>query len=126
MMEKTSRDILVYLMEHPGSTQSNIADFKHFSSSTINWHISRLIDTGIVESMREGRTVRYSVKGDFLQNVGYLLKSYHLSGWNNPASRLAETFELPSATTRRTTIAVKGFNFLRYVKTLLVSFLNHI
>ena len=57
--------------------------------------------------MREGRTVRYSIKGDFLQNVGYLPKSYHPSVWNNLASRLAETFELSSATTRRTTIAAE-------------------
>ncbi|MGB8033695.1 MAG: hypothetical protein WCF03_07735 [Nitrososphaeraceae archaeon] len=57
--------------------------------------------------MREGRTIRYSVKGDFLQNVGYLLKSYHPGVWNNLASRLSETFKLSSATTRRTTIAAE-------------------
>lgn len=104
LRQETSRDILVYLIEHPNSTQSDIVDFKHFSAPTINWHMSKLIDDGIVRSTREGRAVRYSVKGDLLQNLGYLLKAYHPSVWNKLASRLAVIFlELSSAGTTITT-----------------------
>jgi DNA-binding transcriptional ArsR family regulator/predicted transcriptional regulator len=102
LRQETSRDILVYLMEHPGSTQSDIANFKHFSSPTINWHMSRLMDNGMVESTKEGRTVRYSIKGAFIQNIGYLLKAYHPSVWSSLASRLAEVF-LELSTVSRTT-----------------------
>ena len=44
----TPRDILIYLMEHSGSTQSHIANFKNFKAPTINWHMSRLIEGKVV------------------------------------------------------------------------------
>ena len=53
----TARDVLIYLIEHAGSTQSDIANFKNFSAPTINWHMSRLIEAGIVTFHREWKTV---------------------------------------------------------------------
>lgn len=92
LRHETSRDILVYLIEHPNSTQGDIANFKHFSSPTINWHMSKLIEAGIVKSAREWKIVRYSIKEDILRNITSNLKTYHASVWNNLASRLAELF----------------------------------
>ncbi len=107
LRQETSRDILVYLIEHPNSTQMDIAEFMHFSSPTISWHMSRLIDNDIVWSTREGRNVRYSINGDFLYTVAYLLKTYHPSIWNNLASRLAEVF-LEISLVSKTTIITKA------------------
>jgi predicted transcriptional regulator len=92
LRQETSRDILVYLIEHPNSTQGDIANFKHFSSPTINWHMSKLIEAGIVKSAREWKIVRYSIIEDILGNITSNLKTYHASVWNNLASRLAELF----------------------------------
>jgi predicted transcriptional regulator len=92
LRQETSRDILVYLIEHPNSTQGDIANFKHFSSPTINWHMSKLIEAGIAKSTREWKVVRYSIKEDILRNIASNLKTYHPSVWNNLASRLAELF----------------------------------
>ena len=89
--QETARDILIYLIEHPGSTQGDIADFKHFSSPTINWHMSRLVESGIVTSTKEGRTVRYFIKGD-IKGITDLLRTYQPNVWNKMASRLAEIF----------------------------------
>ncbi|MDQ6863850.1 MAG: winged helix-turn-helix transcriptional regulator [Thermoproteota archaeon] len=92
LRQETSRDILVYLIEHPNSTQGDIANFKHFSSPTISWHMSKLIEAGIVMSARQWKVVRYSIKEDILRNIASNLKTYHPSVWNNLASRLTELF----------------------------------
>jgi len=89
--QETARDILVYLIEHPGSTQGDIADFKNFSSPTISWHMSRLVESGIVTSTKEGRTVRYFIKGD-VRGITDFLRTHQPNVWNKLASRLADTF----------------------------------
>ena len=38
LRQETSRDILVYLIEHPNSTQGDIANFKHFPSPINSYH----------------------------------------------------------------------------------------
>jgi predicted transcriptional regulator len=91
LTQETARDILIYLIEHPNSTQTDIANYKHFSAPTINWHMSRLIDTQIVTSKKEGKTVRYSIKGD-VKILALLLKNYHPNIWNKLTSRFADLF----------------------------------
>lgn len=88
LMPETARTILVYLIEHPGSTQGDIAKFKQVSAPTINWYMSKLISAGVVISIREGRIIRY-----FLQDVGYLIhivRNYYPNVWNGMASKLVE------------------------------------
>jgi DNA-binding MarR family transcriptional regulator len=92
LKQETAKDILIYLMEHPHSTQSDLAGFKHYSTPTISWHMSRLTEAGIVSKSREGKKIRYSIDVD-LNTLIYLLKTYHPSIWNVMASRLAELFE---------------------------------
>jgi len=91
LTQETARDILIYLIEHPNSTQTEIANYKHFSAPTINWHMSRLIETQIVTSKKEGKTVRYSIKGD-VKILTLLLKNYHPNVWNKLTSRFADLF----------------------------------
>lgn len=93
MRQETSRDILIYLLEHPaGATQREIAEFKAFSAPTINWHMSRLMDSGLATSRKEGRTVRYAIKKDLIEEITGLLKVYHPTIWTKLAGRLAELF----------------------------------
>jgi DNA-binding MarR family transcriptional regulator len=97
LRQETARDILIYLMEYPHSTQSDLADFKHYSSPTISWHMSRLIQAGIVSKTKEGKKLRYSINED-RDRLIYILKTYHPSIWNVLASRLADIFhELSSS-----------------------------
>ena len=91
LRQETSRDILVFLLEHPDSTQKDIIDFKGFSPPTISWHMSRLVESGIVKSIRDGRTVRYKLSID-LQNMASLLKEYHPSIWDRLLGRFADLF----------------------------------
>jgi DNA-binding MarR family transcriptional regulator len=91
LQQETLRDIMLHLIENPGATQSEIAHHKGFTAPTINWHMSRLIEMGLVYTCREGRFVKYYVEGD-MDDIVSLLKSYHPSTWNTLSNRLASLF----------------------------------
>jgi len=91
LQQETPRDIMLYLIENPGATQSQIAHHKGFTAPTINWHMSHLIQIGLVYSHREGRFTKYYLKGN-IKDIIYLLKSYHHSLWNKLSYRLADLF----------------------------------
>jgi len=91
LQQETLRDIMLHLIENPGATQSEIAHHEGFTAPTINWHMSRLIEMGLVYTCREGRFVKYYVEGD-IDDIVCLLKSYHPSAWNTLSNRLASLF----------------------------------
>ena len=91
LQQETPREIIVYLVEHPGSTQGEIADHMDFSPPTINWHMSQLIDGGIIGSQKDRQFVRYHIEGN-IKDVTTLLKLYHPGVWNKLSSRLADIF----------------------------------
>lgn len=90
LRQETARDILIYLLAHPSSTQSEIVKFKGFSAPTINWHMTRLEGAGLVTSAKEGRTTRYTIVDS--QSVAAALKTYHENIWDKLLSRFAELF----------------------------------
>jgi len=97
LQQETPREILLYLVENPGSTQGEISRFISVSAPTINWHMSVLITIGLVTSCREGRFVRYFIKGD-VNDIIALLKSYYPTIWSKLSDRLADLFlDLASA-----------------------------
>jgi len=97
LRQETARDILMYLIEHPGSTQSDIANFKNFSIPTISWHMSRLLESGIVSSRKDGKIIKYDIMD--VKNIATLVKIYHPNIWDKLSDSLAEMFlELASRT----------------------------
>jgi predicted transcriptional regulator len=64
LRQEVPRDIILFLLEHPGSTQGEIARHKDFTAPTINWHMSRLIEIGLIRSKKEGKFVNYYVEGN--------------------------------------------------------------
>jgi len=78
-------------MENSGATQKYLAQYTGFAAATISWHMSRLIEMGIVYSSREGKFVKYYIRGDIADLV-ILLKSYYPSIWDKLSDRLAELF----------------------------------
>ena len=97
LRQETARDILMYLIEHPSSTQSDIATFKNFSLPTISWHMSRLVASGIVSSRKDGKIIKYDVID--VKSVAALVKIYHPNIWDKLSDSLAEMFlELASRT----------------------------
>jgi len=75
---ETSREILLYLLEAERAPPSDVADHVGIARSTLEWHCERLIDAGLVEKRREGRTVELVVTrtdeiGELLPSVRPLL-----------------------------------------------------
>jgi predicted transcriptional regulator len=90
LRQETAMDILTYLMEHPKSTQSDIINFKGFSAPTISWHMSRLEEAGLISSIKDGRTTRYTIVN--MQSISAALKTYHPNVWDKMLSRFADLF----------------------------------
>jgi predicted transcriptional regulator len=89
--QEAPRDIIIFLIENPGASQSEIACYKRFSAPTINWHMSRLIEIGLISSRKEGKFVKYYVEGN-IKEITSLLKRYYPSIWSKLSNRLAELF----------------------------------
>jgi predicted transcriptional regulator len=90
LRQETIRDILVYLMENPGSSQQALANFKNVSAPTIKWHMSKLIESELVVVTREGKIVKYFIKDP--RSLTSSLKNYMPALWNSLVNRFGEKF----------------------------------
>jgi len=89
LSQETERDILLFLIQKPEATQKELSEYMDISPASVNWHIRRLSDSGLVDSRREGTNVRYSVRGGHGEILA-LLRSYHPMVWERWADRLAD------------------------------------
>ena len=89
------RELLLNIIERPGSTQEALAEATHVSQPTVSWHLKRLVDLGIVGRRQEGRVVTYSVVGS--GEIAAFIKTYHPTVWERWSSRLADIFIAYSA-----------------------------
>lgn len=100
LQQETPRSILLYLLENPDASQSEIAAHVRYSAPTVNWHMSRLMQIGLVESRKDGRFVKYVIIGD-LKEITQLLRSYYPTVWSKLSNRLADLFlDISSASVR--------------------------
>lgn len=63
---ETTRAILLYLLEDGRGRNRDIAEAVDVAPSTISWHLTNLIEEGVVESVQEGRTTFYQVANEEL------------------------------------------------------------
>jgi len=89
--QDTAREILMLILERKSPTQTDIVDSVKISAASVNWHIKRLIDLGLISELREGKYKRYQMVVDSMFVVN-LLKNYHPNVWNKWSNRLAEMF----------------------------------
>ena len=89
--QETAREILMLVIEKRNPTQTDIVEKVQISAASVNWHIVRLIDLGIITEVRDGKFKRYLLVGDSNYIVA-LMKNYHPSIWDKWSNRLAETF----------------------------------
>jgi predicted transcriptional regulator len=89
LSQETERDLLIFIIQSPESTQKDLAERVQLSPSTVSWHMKRLTDAGLVESKREGQFVKYRIKAD-ADEILKLLKGYHPTVWEVWADRLAD------------------------------------
>ena len=88
--QTTTRDILVYLIENIGPTQSELSNFKHFSTPTIYWHMKRLISSGLVVGFKEGSVIRYYVRD--ISSLTECIRRFMPDTWMNLASKFADMY----------------------------------
>ena len=89
LSQELERDILLYLLQNPNSTQKALTDYTGMSPATINWHMKRLELAGLVKARHEGQFVKYIVTADHA-DILRLLKVYHPGIWERLADRLAD------------------------------------
>ena len=89
--QDTPRSILLYLIENSGATQREIANRVGFSAPTVNFHMSRLIQLGLVARHKDGRNVKYVILGD-IKEITVLLKTYYPTIWDRLSNRLVDLF----------------------------------
>ena len=90
LKQAVTRDILVYLIENIGATQSDLSNFKHFSTPTIYWYMKRLINSGLVVGVKEGNVIRYYVKD--ICSLTECIRRYMPDTWIRLASKFADMY----------------------------------
>jgi predicted transcriptional regulator len=90
LLRQTTRDILVYLIENIGATQSDLSNFIHFSTPTIYWYMKRLISSGLVVGFKEGNVIRYYVSD--ISSLTECIRKYMPDTWMNLASKFADMY----------------------------------
>ncbi|WP_435178588.1 winged helix-turn-helix transcriptional regulator [Halorussus sp. AFM4] len=63
---ETTRRILLHLLENGPARNSEIAEAVGVTPATISWHLSNLVEEGVVEAVEDGRTTRYRVQNEEL------------------------------------------------------------
>ena len=88
LSQETERDILLFLIQNPDASQKELSDYVRISPASINWHMRRLSDIGLVETKHEGVNVQYLIRDDRAEILA-LLRSYHPAVWERWVDRLA-------------------------------------
>ena len=88
--QETAREILLVILEQK-PTQTDIANIIKISGASVNWHIKRLVDLGLILEQKDGKFKRYTLGIDS-KHIVSLMKNYHPNIWNKWSNRLAEMF----------------------------------
>ena len=91
LTQETSRKILMFIIEKQNPTQSQVVDLIGLSTSSVNWHLNRLINYNIISEIKDGKYKRYKL----IYNPQYLIalmKNYYPHIWDNWSDRLVEIF----------------------------------
>ncbi|HKX20570.1 MAG TPA: winged helix-turn-helix transcriptional regulator [Nitrososphaeraceae archaeon] len=89
--QETLREIILYLIEYPAATQSNIAIQLGITSPSVSARMSHLIQMDLVSSFKDGKFVRYVVLED-IRDIVHNIGSSYPSLWARLSDRLANLF----------------------------------
>jgi predicted transcriptional regulator len=90
LQQKRFRDIIVIIIDSPGSTSSQIADKLSLKPSTISKYMSILEDRGILGCEKIGREKKYHVKDE--DRIIELLLTYKESFWDSFVDNVLELY----------------------------------
>ncbi|WP_297070806.1 winged helix-turn-helix transcriptional regulator [Thermococcus sp.] len=70
------RGIIMYMIAKPGVTQKELCEELGLSPPTVNYYIGKLQELGLVQSMRDGKFVKYQFAGN-VELFAKLIRNYH-------------------------------------------------
>jgi len=89
LSQETERDLLLYLISNPNAPQKQLSEYARISPGTINWHMKRLNDSGLVRTKHERGAAKYEVVCDH-KEVIKLLRGFHPTIWDRWADRFGD------------------------------------
>lgn len=89
--QETAREILLVILEKKDPTQTDIANLVKLSAASVNWHIKKLTELGLIKQRQDGKFKRYMFEVDS-RHIVSLMKNYHPNVWNVWSNRLVEMF----------------------------------
>ena len=87
---ESPRSIILYLLQHEPSTHQEIAKGIELSSSTVSWHMKRLLESNIVDSEYSGKYTLYSLTNR--ENVLVNLQKCKSTTWNSMVNNMVDVF----------------------------------
>jgi predicted transcriptional regulator len=89
--QKSVRRILLYLLENESCNLDELVNNLDISSSTISWHLRKIIDAGVVDKVVDGRKTMYSLTDPGL--IVEVLIQYRESFMDSMVDRFIEMWE---------------------------------
>lgn len=87
---ESPRNIIIYLIQNEPSTHQDIAKGIGLSSSTVSWHMKRLIELKIVKTEYSGKFTIYSLNDR--ESILKTLRRCHTTAWRTMINNMADVF----------------------------------
>lgn len=87
---ESPRSIIMYLLQNEPSTHQDIAKGIELSSSTVSWHMKRLLDLNVVDYEYSGKYTLYHLtnRDNVLENLGKCKSTT----WNSMINNMVDVF----------------------------------
>jgi predicted transcriptional regulator len=93
LRQNSLRKILLFVLNNKSCNQDDISRFVGLSSSTVSWHLKKLINHEIIEDDRNGRKVEYRLLIDN-EEVVNLLITYKESFFDSLVDKTIEMWDV--------------------------------
>lgn len=87
---ESQRKIILYLIKNEPCNNTELSRGIGLSSSTISWHMKKLVNSKIIDLSYDGKYSIYSLRNK--KEVISFLNTYSDSTWNNMISNMTEMF----------------------------------
>ena len=89
LSQETERDLCSISYSTRARVKRSCISYARISPGTVNWHMKRLISSGLIEVHRDAQLVKYSLKGESSEILN-LIRSYHPTLWQSWVDRIAD------------------------------------
>jgi predicted transcriptional regulator len=91
LRQESARKIILFLLEKKQANNFDIANVSKLSASTVSWHLTKLVEAGIVSEKRAGRQKLFFVSNP--QQTAQLLVSYKKTFFDELVDNFVDTWQ---------------------------------